>query len=324
MQLKRLKAFHAIARLKSFSEAAYETQLSQPTLSRLLKQLEDELGVELIDRYNRPLQLTEAGAFFFDKITHILQELDSSISLTQKIANPPDTLNIGFVPSVLYGLLPTIISRLKQRMPQLDVHLKDISSFKQVGALKSGEIDVGFGRFAHDDAQIHQLLLRHERYVAALPNTHQLVNSDDIHLSQLQDSRVILYHQTHLPVPKLFSRASSQVSHETQTTDASQISEPLLHLFAKRSALPHQTTEVSDIQLALGLVAAGEGVTLVPDSLKSVRAGQISYCSLVHEDATSPIYICTLKSPTHPAFAALLDVIYDIYEQRGITYRRLS
>lgn len=316
MQLKRLTAFHTVAQLQSFSEAVAVTQLSQPTLSRLIRQLEDEIGVELIDRYHRPLQLTAAGKFFYEKIDSILKDLDSSIILTQKMAHPPDTLNIGFVPSVLYGLLPTIISRIKQRLPNLAVHLKDISSFKQVSALKSGEIDVGFGRFAHDDANIKQLLLRHERYVAALPLDHPLSQSQNIHLSQLQDSRVILYHQTLLPVvnlaPSLLGKFDSPAF----------ISEPLLHLFAKQSALPHQTTKVSDIQIALGLVAAGEGVTLVPDSLRSVRTDQINYHKLVHEDATSPIYLCALQSPINPALPTLLDVIYGIYEERGITYRR--
>lgn len=315
MQLKRLTAFHTVAQLKSFSEAVAVTQLSQPTLSRLIKQLEDDIGVELIDRYHRPLQLTAAGEFFYEKVDSILKDLDSSISLTQKMAHPPDTLNIGFVPSVLYGLLPTIIGRLKQRLPKLAVHLKDISSFKQVSALKAGEIDVGFGRFAHEDASIKQLLLRHERYVAALPKNSELAQCEDIHLSQLQDSRVILYHQTHLPTSNIKPTATTDID------SPALISEPLLHLFAKQSALPHQTTSVSDIQIALGLVAAGEGVTLVPDSLKSVRSEQISYRKLIHEDATSPIYLCALKTPTHPAFATLLEEIYRIYEERGITYR---
>ena len=318
MQLKRLTAFHRVAELKSFSEAASATELSQPTLSRLIKQLEDDIGVELIDRYHRPLQLTAAGQFFYEKVDSILKELDSSISLTQKIAHPPDTLNIGFVPSVLYGLLPTIISRIKQRLPDLAVHLKDISSFKQVNALKAGEIDVGFGRFAHEDVSIKQLLLRHERYVAALPNAHPLTNQQELHLSQLQDSRIILYHQTHLPAANITTSQGSDYD------SPALIGEPLLHLFAKQSTLPFQTTSVSDIQIALGLVAAGEGITLVPDSLKSVRTEQISYRKLVHEDATSPIYLCALQNPTHPAFQTLLEVIYEIYEERGITYRRAN
>lgn len=318
MQLKRLKAFHTVAQLGSFSDAIGVTGLSQPTLSRLIKQLEEDIGVELIDRYHRPLQLTPAGGFFYEKVDLILRELDSTITLTQKMAHPPDTLNIGFVPSVLYGLLPTIISRLKQRLPSLDIHLKDISSFRQVDALKAGEIDVGFGRFAHDDANLNQLLLRHERYVVALPKIHDLADQHDIHLKQLQDSRIILYHQTHLPI----SNISITVP---DNNDAPLfISEPLLHLFSKQSALPHHTTSVSDIQVALGLVAAGEGITLVPDSLKSVRSDQISYRTLIHEDATSPIYLCALQAPTHPAFSILLDVIYDIYEERGVTYRRIN
>ena len=200
------------------------TQLSQPTLSRLIKQLEDDIGVELIDRYHRPLQLTAAGLFFYDKVDSILKELESSISLTQKIAHPPDTLNIGFVPSVLYGLLPTIISRTKQRLPNLAVHLKDISSFKQVGALKAGEIDVGFGRFSHDDASIKQLLLRHERYVAALP-AHPF--------RATRDSPIPAARQPDYFVSSNSFTSSSYPPQHSDYDSPALIGEPLLHLFAE-------------------------------------------------------------------------------------------
>lgn len=82
------------------------------------------------------------------------------------------------------------------------------------------------------------------------------------------------------------------------------------------------TTEVSDLQVALGLVAAGEGITLVPASLKTVRTEQISYQRLIHENATSPIYLHTLKDFVHPKIPNLLSAVYRVYEQRGITYRR--
>lgn len=169
MELKQLKAFLAVAEEQSFSQAAHITGLSQPSLSRLIKQLEDELGVELIDRYHRPLQLTEAGTFFNQKMQTSLQEMNTIINLTKQFAREHHLLNIGFVPSVLYGLLPEIIAMLKQRRPELEIQLKDISSYQQINALKTGEIDVGFGRFAHEDAAIQQILLRHEKYVVALP-----------------------------------------------------------------------------------------------------------------------------------------------------------
>lgn len=305
MLLKQIDAFHAVARSQSFSAAARQTKLSQPSLSRLIKQLEDEIGATLIDRYQRPLQLTAAGAFFYEKSLHLLDELDTIAAMTKRMAHPPKTLVIGFVPSVLYGLLPNIIAQLKQRLPELDIQLKDIPSYQQIDALKSGDIDVGFGRFAQRDDWVRQILLRHERYVAALPATQTLDSEQPIKLTQLMDNRLILYHQTHLP---------------TDSMDG--VTEPLLYLFDKYGAKPNATTTVSDLQVALGLVAAGEGITLVPDSLKTLRSEQVRYLPLLHEDATSPIYLNTLVQITHPHLNDLLETIYQVYESKGITYRR--
>ncbi|PWK14592.1 LysR family transcriptional regulator [Psychrobacter immobilis] len=330
MDLKQLNAFIAIADSRSFSAAATKTGLSQPSLSRLLKQLETDMGVELVDRYHRPLHLTEAGTFFYDKISAILTEIDTVTSMTQRLSTPSSMLNIGFVPSVLYGLLPEIIAMLKQSSPDIDVNLKDISSYQQIEALKSGEIDIGFGRFPHQDPWIQQILLRHERYVVALPKAHPLAHVKEQRLIDLANNRLILYHQTHLPIAtslrstsaKLDSNTKSRRTSAEQSTLSAPITEPLLHLFAQYGISPFMTTTVSDLQVALGLVAAGEGITLVPASLKTVRTDQISYQRLVHENVTSPIYLHTLKDFVHPSISDLLSATYQVYEQRGITYRQ--
>ncbi|MBF4488334.1 LysR family transcriptional regulator [Psychrobacter sp. N25K4-3-2] len=329
MDLKHLNAFIAVADLRSFSAAATKTGLSQPSLSRLLKQLETDMGVVLIDRYHRPLHLTEAGAFFYDKISTILTEIDTVTSMTQRLSAPSSVLNIGFVPSVLYGLLPEIIATLKQSNPDIEVNLKDISSYQQMDALKSGEIDIGFGRFAHQDAWIQQILLRHERYVVALPKAHPLAHVREQRLIDLANNRLILYHQTHLPVlTTTASTLTADMGSSAENTNSEQpplnepITEPLLHLFAQYGISPFMTTTVSDLQVALGLVAAGEGITLVPASLQTVRTEQISYQRLVHENVTSPIFLHTLKDFVHPKIPDLLVAIYHVYEQRGITYRQ--
>lgn len=341
MDLKQLNAFIAIADLRSFSAAATKTGLSQPSLSRLLKQLETDMGVELIDRYHRPLHLTEAGAFFYDKISAILTEIDTVTSMTQRLSVPSSILNIGFVPSVLYGLLPEIIAMLKQSNPDIEVNLKDISSYQQVEALKSGEIDIGFGRFSHQDPWIQQILLRHERYMVALPKAHPMAQVREQRLIDLANNRLILYHQTHLPMATtvLASNATSTgLTANTIIGDVAKsssnglssdshlenkpITEPLLHLFAQYGISPFMTTTVSDLQVALGLVAAGEGITLVPASLQTVRTEQISYQRLLHENVTSPIYLHTLKDLVHPNIPHLLTAVYEVYEQRGITYRK--
>lgn len=318
MDLKQLKAFIAVANAKSFSTAVDTTGLSQPSLSRLIKQLENEIGVELIDRYNRPLNLTEAGLFFYNKISTVMTEIDTITSMTQRLSAPSQVLNIGFVPSVLYGLLPDVIATLKHYNPDVEVYLKDISSYQQIEALKNGVIDVGFGRFAQQDPWVQQILLRHERYVVALPKSHSLAHIKEQRLIDLANNRLILYHQSHLPASTL------QSSTNTNQTGINEnlITEPLLHLFAHYGISPFMTTTVSDLQVALGLVAAGEGITLVPASLQTVRTEQIVYQRLVHENATSPIYLHTLKDFIHPKIPSLLTAIYDVYEQRGITYRR--
>lgn len=347
MDLKQLNAFIAIADLQSFSAAAKTTRLSQPSLSRLLKQLETSLGVELVNRYHRPLQLTEAGQFFYEKVSAILTELETVTSMTQRLSAPDTALNIGFVPSVLYGLLPEVIATLKQHSAgrehphsssatDIEVNLKDISSYQQVEALKSGEIDVGFSRFAHQDPWIQQILLRHERYMVALPKSHPQANISDHRLIDLANNRLILYHQTHLPAQMpntdaIASQNSSALQNDTsmmeptsaiKSTSASTVTEPLLNLFARYSITPFATTKVSDLQVALGLVAAGVGITLVPASLQTMRTDQISYQRLIHENVTSPIYLHTLKDFSHPKVPELLEAIYKVYEARGITYRR--
>lgn len=366
MDLKQIKAFVAIAELQSFSAAAKTTGLSQPSLSRLLKQLEADIGVELINRYHRPLQMTEAGLFFYDKVSAVLTELSTITNMTQRLAAPNATLNIGFVPSVLYGLLPEVIATLKQHSTSrsdnnnsnsdssnkeckpsklastdyptdIEVNLKDISSYQQVEALKSGEIDVGFSRFPHQDPWIQQILLRHERYVVALPKAHPLAHTKDQRLIDLVNNRLILYHQTHLPaqITDISAGAftvSTTATHNdqptapnanrTKTTATHSVTEPLLNLFAQYGITPFATTKVSDLQVALGLVAAGEGITLVPASLQNMRTDQISYQRLIHENVTSPIYLHTLKDFSHPKVPNLLNAIYEVYEKRGITYRR--
>lgn len=334
MDLKQLKAFIAIAELRSFSAAAKVTGISQPSLSRLLKQLETDMNVALVDRYHRPLQLTTAGLFFYDKIDALLTELDAITHMTQRLSAPSKGLNIGFVPSVLYGLLPEVIATFKQQNADTEVNLKDISSYQQIEALKSGEIDVGFGRFAHQDPWIQQILLRHERYLVALPKAHPLADVKEQRLLDLANSRLILYHQTHLPglintdsiAADMSTSARDKRTKQTPKPEVASVTdsvtEPLLYLFAQHGITPLRTSKVSDLQVALGLVAAGEGITLVPASLQVMRTKQISYQRLIHENVTSPIYLHTLKDFIHPKVNDLLTAIYEIYEQRGITYRR--
>ena len=303
MILEQMQYFIHVAKTGSFSQSARILGISQPTLSRQIGQLETFLGQVLFDRYRRPLMLTPAGEFFLTHITPSMNELTQTIELTKnfhKVAT--NVLRIGFVASVLYGLLPDIIAALRKRLPNIDVRLLEVGSNDQIQALKTGEIDVGFGRFLCDDVSIKQTFLRYERLVVALPIDHTLAMRDKavgISFKELVNETLILYHRTQLP---------------TKDGDSDQ----LLHLFSQHKLTPKNTTKASDIQIALGLVSGGVGVTLVPESLTTVRTSQIHYHHLHHENATSPIYMNALSQSPHLYIDELLMATFDVYKQHHI------
>lgn len=304
--LDQLTAFIALARTGNISQTAHALHISQPTLSRHIAQLESKLGMALFDRHHRPMRLTDAGRFFLEHITPSVDDIQHVITLTQNFKNKEtDVLTIGFVASVLYGLLPKIVAVLKQQVQNLDVRLMEIGSDEQIFALKSGEIDAGFGRFLHHDRFTQQIFLRDENLVAALPHTHPLAGNDaPLSLSELVAETMILYHRTPL----------------TLAPDHSQ--DPILHLFYTHHLNPTKTTKARDIQIALGLVSVGAGITIVPDGLKRVRTEELCYRSIKDAYATSPIYLNTLAHQPHPHIKALLHAIYTVYDAQNIDYQR--
>lgn len=302
MDLFHLNTFIHIAQTGNISQSAKMLGMSQPTLSRHIAQLEQALGQQLIDRTHRPIQLTAAGSFFYHHAKKNLHELNELITLTQNFGkSTPNTLNIGFVASILYGLLPDVITELRTHLPNLEIRLTEVNSDEQTRALKAGEIDVGFGRFLSSESFIKQIFLRHERLVVALPTQHRLAKKSSVGFKSLIDETLILYHRT----PMLLGTGQSF--------------DPLLHLFYERHLSPKHTQKVRDIQIALGLVSAGEGVTIVPMSLKGIHQEKITYLPFNPDNATSPIYLNTRLGDPNSNIAALLMAIQTVYEKQRIT-----
>lgn len=308
MEIQHLHYFIHLARTGSVSQSAKDLSLSQPSLSRHIQQLEAYLNVSLFDRNYRPMKLTEAGEFLYQQLQQPIQEIHQAFELTKQFNQKQHSqcLTIGFVASILYGLLPEIISQLRQQLkqqhPDFDIRLIEMSSEQQINALKSGEIDVGFGRIYHHDSSIRQLFLRNEKFVVALPLLHPLAKEKTaIKLSSLVNEHFILYHKSLNPVQHL------------------QQEDPLLQLFEQQHLQVKSYVKVRDIQIALGLVAASEGITLVPESLKNVRNEQICYLPVL-DDVSSPIFINLLTHIHHPMLAELQQAILKVYQTHHISY----
>jgi DNA-binding transcriptional LysR family regulator len=270
MELRHLRYFHAVASELSFSRAAQRLHMAQPPLSRQIRQLEEELGAELIDRGAKPLQLTPAGRFFFEQSAQLLDRVKEVCEATRRIADGKrEWFGIGFVPSMLYGMLPDLIRRFRTAAQGVEVGLLELTSTQQVEALKAGRIDVGFSRMVLEDRDISYELIFEEPLVAALPARHRLLSAQRVSLRKLAAEPLILY------------PARPRPSHADQ----------VLQLFRSRGLVPTTAMEANELQTAIGLVAAGVGVTLVPASVHRLHRDDVAYRPLTDAGVVSPVLI---------------------------------
>lgn len=267
MELRHLRYFRVLAQTLNFTRAAEQLHMAQPPLSRQIRQLEDSLGVELLER-TRPLRLTEAGRYFFEQTAALLDQLEQVAEGARRIANSErQWLRIGFAPSTLYDLLPELIRRLR-RNEELELGLQEMITLQQVEALKAGRIDIGFGRIRINDPAIEQQVLREDPLVAALPRGHALLGQP-LTLERLAAEPFVLYPASPRP---------SYADH-------------IVALFANHGLGIRVAQWTNELQTALGLVSAGLGITLVPSAVQSQHRADIVYAPLVDTSAVSPIIL---------------------------------
>ncbi|WP_317203862.1 LysR family transcriptional regulator [Janthinobacterium sp.] len=301
MELRHLRYFVAVADEKNFTRAAKRLFIAQPPLSRQIQQLEEELGVVLIEKSSRPLRLTEAGRFFHIHAQDLLAKAAELKTMTQRVGKIERTLSIGFVASTLYGLLPEIVRRFRERYTTVAVSFHELTTMEQIRALKDGVIDVGFGRVKSEDPNIRRIVLREERLVVALPSGHpRSASSDAIRLVDLQAETLIIYPKAPRP----------------------SFADQVLAAFSERALTPQQVLEVRELQIAIGLVAAGQGVAIVPESVQGMKRDDVVYRRVADHHAVSPVMFSVRKMDKSEELQNMLAMIYEIYTAAGIAHVR--
>lgn len=288
MELRHLRYFKVLAETLNFTRAAEVLHIAQPPLSRQISQLEEQLGTVLVLR-ERPLRLTNAGRFFYEQACTLLQQMENISDNTRRIGQGQrQWLGIGFAPSTLYTVLPELIRELRKDN-ELELGLNEMTTLQQVDALKSGRIDIAFGRIRIDDPAIHQRVLREDPLVAVLPKGHPLAGAL-LSLEQLAREAFILYPANPRP---------SYADH-------------ILALFAHHGLSLNVSQWANELQTAIGLVAVGLGVTLVPESVQQQHRTDIEYARLLDTSAVSPIIVSQRKSDSSPIMQRCLQLIVDI------------
>jgi DNA-binding transcriptional LysR family regulator len=172
MELHNLRYFVAVAEELHFHRAAKQLHITQPALSRQIRALETELGVLLLQRTQRQVQLTLAGEIFLTEAKAILQRTEQAVKLTQRAARGEvGQLKIGFVAPALRGILPSIIRAFRDRYPDVQLLLSEQRTRDQVEAFHAHQIDVGVLYPPVDDSLLNVVPIATENWVVALPGS---------------------------------------------------------------------------------------------------------------------------------------------------------
>lgn len=298
MELRHLRYFCAVAEELNLTRAAEKLYIAQPPLTRQIKQLEEEIGVALFIRNPRGLTLTPAGQFFLEHATQILEKVESTVEDTRRVARHGKTVfGIGFVPSVFYGQLPLLVRRLRQNR-NLEIVLHELKTAEQVDALKTGRIDIGFGRLRIDDPEVEQELLFDEPLIAALPAKHPLTRKMPS-MKELSEVPMVAYPASRGP----------------NFADITQ------GLFRRRGLRLNIVQQVNDLQTALSLVASEMGFTLVPEQVRRLHREGIDYVPLADDNITTPVIASRRRGENPNAIMRLTNTILDELVENRITGR---
>jgi DNA-binding transcriptional LysR family regulator len=270
VELRHIRYFEAVAAERNFTRAAERLGVAQPPLSRQIKELEVELGVALFDRDSRPIRLTEAGRIFHEQATRILSSTEQLRRSMQRLSETGRRrFVVGFVASIVYGMMPKVIRDFRASSDGLEIQLLEMTTLEQVVALKDGRIDAGLGRIRIDDPAIKRHVLQEEPLIAAIGSADPLARADSIALSDLLAHKLLVYPSQPRP----------------------SYADQVLRILRDHGLVHDDVEEVRDVQVALGLVASEAGLALVPSSMRHVQRDDITYVRIRDEGAISPIIL---------------------------------
>ncbi|WCT80125.1 LysR family transcriptional regulator [Novosphingobium humi] len=296
MDLRLLRYFVAVTEEGNFHRAAERLHIAQPPLSRAIQQLEADVGSPLLDRAARPLRLTPVGKLLYSQALQMLARMEDLQTMVRAAATSKRRrLVLGFVASTIYARLPELIREFRKAASDVELVMVESTTLDQIAALKDGRIDIGFGRIRFEDPAVRRIILRHEGLIAAFPMDHPLARqAGPVSLKELADEPQILYPRSPRP-----SYADQVIS-----------------LFRDHGVEPRIVHEARELQIAIGLVAAEEGMAIVPESVRRARSHDVAYRELA-EPATSPIILSHRAGDTSPELALMGAVIARMYQQWG-------
>lgn len=192
MEIRHLRHFCVLAEQLHFTKAALLLNVAQPALSHQIKQLEAELGVQLVERSNRRVRLTAAGEVFLARATRILEELDRAARETARVGQgEAGNLVIGVVSTAVCSILPELLRRVRKESPHISIDIREMEPAEQVDALRRETIDIGLLFLAIEDSTLDSVVVSKERLILALPTGHPAA-APEVRLNDLKTETFLI------------------------------------------------------------------------------------------------------------------------------------
>jgi len=266
LNLRQLQSFVAVARFGSFTRAAHLLHLSQPALTKQVRQLELTLSVRLFDRNTRTVELTRIGKELVPAIEQLLREIDAIVINARGLAEKSrGVIRVAALPSISSTILPRAVAQFRESYPGISVVLKDILAQHLVTMVKEEEVDFGIGSLNGTDPDIKFTLLLTDRIVVVFPPGFPLERKKTIELKELAGFPLVLMDKES-SVRRLVDRA-----------------------FEEAGEFVTPAFEAIYMSTAAGMVRAGLGVALLPSSalqtgeLTGLRSRSVRHPALTRE-----------------------------------------
>lgn len=293
IELRHLRYFIAVADELHFGRAAERLGMSQPPLSQQIRQLEQRVGVRLLDRTNRRVALTEPGRLFLDEARDILARTDHAIDLAQR-AQRGETgeLRVGMTRSTpLTGHIPRAILAFRQQLPEVQLQLEEMNSLRQIDALLDRRLQIGIVRGnVLPDGLASKRLFR-DPLVAVLRSNHPA-------LRELGPRRKLRTEALAQEPFVLFARSAGAGIHDH-----------VISLCRHAGFTPRVAQEARESSTIVGLVAAGLGVSILPVSCEHIHVDGVSYVPLTDPAAMSEIHVAWRRDERAPLVAQFVRLL---------------
>jgi len=291
IELRHLRYFIAVAEELHFRRAAERLHIAQPGLSQQVQALEEQLGVQLLERSRRRVQLTFAGTTLLEEGRRVLALLERAEALTG-LAGRGEVghLTIGVIRSATYKILPNILREYKHRYPKVKLVVRDMVSAVQIECLRRGEIEVGIVRAPVTTEGLVATTLGQDQVAIVMPDRHPLAKVKKVSLRALANEPLIIW-----PAAPRPSWADNMIA-----------------MCRHAGFEPQIAQEASEPATALSLVSAGLGLTLVPESLTALAWKGVVFRCVPDPAYTTQLLLVHRDEGVSETLGRFLDVASDI------------